>query len=34
MRALTFGPEGQGDVIYLILDDQRRVDLLMVLWIG
>jgi hypothetical protein len=34
MRALTFGSDGQGDVVYLILDDQRPIDLLMVLWIG
>ncbi|WNV86648.1 hypothetical protein [Umezawaea sp. Da 62-37] len=34
MRALSFGPEGQGDVVYLILEDQRRVDLLVVLWLG
>ncbi|GAA3458857.1 hypothetical protein ACFFSW_34465 [Saccharothrix longispora] len=34
MRALTFGPDGQGDLVYLILDDQRRVDLLTVLWLG
>ena len=27
MRALTFGPDGQGDVVYLILDDLRRVDI-------
>ncbi|MEO6086677.1 MAG: hypothetical protein ABIQ18_26545 [Umezawaea sp.] len=34
MRALTFGPEGQGDIVYLILEDQRRVDLLVVLWMS
>lgn len=34
MRAMTFGPEGQGDIVYLILEDQRRVDLLVVLWMG
>lgn len=33
MRAMSFGPDGQGDVVYLILEDQRRVDLLLVLWI-
>lgn len=33
MRALTFGPHGEGDIVYLILDDQRRVDIL-VLWLG
>jgi len=30
MRALTFGPAGQGDIVYLILDDLRRVDILVV----
>ncbi|MFD0201850.1 MULTISPECIES: hypothetical protein [Saccharothrix] len=34
MRALSFGPEGRGSLVYLILEDQRRVDLLLVLWIG
>jgi hypothetical protein len=34
MRALTFGPDGQGDVVYLILDDLRRVDILVVIWLG
>jgi len=33
MRALTFGPTGQGDVVYLILDDYRRVDILVVVWV-
>jgi len=31
-RALSFGPHGEGDIVYLILEDQRRVDLLVVLW--
>jgi hypothetical protein len=34
MRALTFGPRGEGDIVYLILEDQRRVDILVVLWLG
>lgn len=34
MRTLTFGPNGEGDLVYLILDDQRRVDLLIVLWLA
>jgi len=34
MRALTFGPAGQGDIVYLILEDLRRVDILVVVWLG
>lgn len=34
MRALTFGPHGDGDIVYLILEDQRRVDILVVFWLG
>jgi len=34
MRALTFGSHGDGDIVYLILDDQRRVDILVVVWLG
>lgn len=34
MRTLTFGPQGEGKIVYLILEDQRRVDLLVVLWVG
>jgi hypothetical protein len=34
MRTLTFGPHGEGEIVYLILDDQRRVDLLVILWLG
>jgi hypothetical protein len=34
VRALTFGPAGQGDLVYLILDDLRRVDILVVVWLG
>jgi hypothetical protein len=32
MRAMTFGPNCEGDIVYLILEDQRRVDILVVLW--
>jgi hypothetical protein len=34
VRTLTFGPTGQGMITYLILEDQRRVDILDVLWLG
>lgn len=34
MRTLTFGPHGEGKIVYLILEDQRRVDLLVVLWLA
>ncbi len=34
MRALRFGPHGEGDIVYLILEDQRRVDILVVLWLA
>lgn len=34
IRTLTFGPAGQGMITYLILDMQRRFDILDVLWIG
>ncbi len=34
MRTLAFGKHDQGLVIYLILDDQRRVVVLRVLWAG
>jgi hypothetical protein len=34
MRKLLFGPEGAGEVIYLILEHDRRVELLRVHWIG
>lgn len=33
VRTLTFGPTGQGMITYLILEDQRRVDILDVLWL-
>ncbi|HEV2778523.1 MAG TPA: hypothetical protein VGX25_03910 [Actinophytocola sp.] len=34
MRTLTFGPSGEGKIVYLILEDQCRVDLLVVLWLA
>ena len=34
MRTLIFGPHGEGKVVYLILEDQRRVDILFVLWLA
>jgi hypothetical protein len=34
MRQVVFGAAGRGLVIYLILEDQRRVDVLEVLWLG
>lgn len=34
MRTHTFGSHGEGLMIYLILDDQRRVVVLRVLWAG
>ena len=34
MRTHAFGKHDQGLVIYLILDDQRRVVVLRVLWAG
>jgi hypothetical protein len=34
MRTSLFGQRGQEMVIYLILDDQRRVVVLRVLWAG
>ncbi|MGH3856428.1 MAG: hypothetical protein ACRDR6_23665 [Pseudonocardiaceae bacterium] len=34
MRARAFGAHGEGLVTYLILDDQRRVDVLTVQWVG
>lgn len=33
MRTHTFGKQGEGVVIYMILDDQRRVIVLRVLWV-
>jgi hypothetical protein len=34
VRSLAFGPAHQGLVTYLILERQRRVDVLDVLWLG
>jgi hypothetical protein len=34
VRMLTFGPHSEGMVTYLVLEDQRRVDVLYVTWIG
>lgn len=34
VRMLTFGPQHEGMVTYLILEDQRRVDVLQVVWLG
>lgn len=34
IRTTVFGPAGEGMITYLILDDQRRVDILDVMWIG
>lgn len=33
VRRWAFGPGQAGQVVYLILDDQRRVDILMVQWL-
>jgi hypothetical protein len=34
MRKIVFGPNGEGIAVYLILDDQRRVVVLSVTWVG
>lgn len=34
MRTLTFGEESYGLVVYLVLEDQRRVMILRVLWLA
>jgi hypothetical protein len=34
MRTEVFGPHGLGLIVYLVLDDQRRVVVLRVLWAG
>lgn len=34
VRTATFGPEAQGMVTYLVLDDIQRVDVLDVVWLG
>lgn len=33
VRSVVFGPAGEGMVTYLVLDDQRRVDVLDVVWL-
>lgn len=33
MRAITFGPHGECDIVYLILEGQRRGDIFVVLWL-
>ncbi len=34
LRQLVFGPEGNGLVTYLVLEDQQQVDVLEVQWAG
>lgn len=34
VRQLLFGPANEGIVIYLVLDDQRYVDVLKVIWMA
>jgi hypothetical protein len=34
MRVLSFGPDGEGFAVYLILEDQRRIVVLRVMWLG
>lgn len=34
MRTWSFGAGGQGFAVYLVLEEQRRVDLLRVVWAG
>jgi hypothetical protein len=34
IRQLTFGDGGSAMVVYMILEDQRRVDVLKVMWLG
>ncbi len=34
MRVLVSGAGGRGKVVYLILEEQRRVDVLEVIWVG
>jgi hypothetical protein len=33
VRVLTFGPHREGMVTYLVLEDQRRIDVLQVIWL-
>ena len=32
MRTMTFGDDGAGLVVYLVIEDQQRVSLLRVIW--
>jgi hypothetical protein len=34
MRKVVFGPAGEGIVVYLVLEDQRRVVVVSVTWTG
>ncbi|MGH3695519.1 MAG: hypothetical protein ACRDRX_16290 [Pseudonocardiaceae bacterium] len=34
VRRWVFGPEGAGQVIYLILEEQHEVHVILVLWLG
>ena len=34
VRQLTFGDVGSAMVVYMILEDQQRVDILKVMWLG
>jgi hypothetical protein len=34
MRQWVFGQHGEGAVVYLVLEEQERVDVLRVLWLG
>jgi hypothetical protein len=34
VRRWLFGPDGAGQVIYLILEDQREVHVIVVQWVG
>ena len=31
---MVFGPDGRGLAMYVILDNQRRVELVQIVWIG
>jgi hypothetical protein len=33
MRRILFGPEGRGEVIYVVVEDQQRVDVVRVYWL-
>ncbi|ONI73303.1 hypothetical protein ALI144C_46180 [Actinosynnema sp. ALI-1.44] len=34
MRQWVFGPHGEGLVLYMILEDQQRVDVLEIFWLA